>query len=61
MKAIQDWLGHSNFATTANFYAHLDYDSKRNTANTIGGVLAINMSSMTSASSNEKEITQTAP
>lgn len=24
MKQIQDWLGHSDFSTTANIYAHLD-------------------------------------
>ena len=28
MKAIQEWLGHSNFSTTANIYAHLDSNSK---------------------------------
>ena len=28
MKAIQEWLGHSNFSTTANIYAHLDINSK---------------------------------
>ena len=28
MKQIQDWLGHSDFNTTANIYAHLDYSSK---------------------------------
>jgi hypothetical protein len=28
LKAIQDWLGHSDFAITANTYAHLDYKSK---------------------------------
>ena len=28
MKAIQEWLGHSNFSTTANTYSHLDYSSK---------------------------------
>lgn len=28
MKQIQEWLGHSDFATTANVYAHLDYNSK---------------------------------
>jgi integrase len=41
MKAIQEWLGHSHFSTTANFYAHLDYDSKRESANAIGGILLI--------------------
>ena len=28
MKQIQEWLGHSDFSTTANIYAHLD--SRRN-------------------------------
>ena len=28
MKKIQEWLGHSEFSTTANIYAHLDYQSK---------------------------------
>jgi site-specific recombinase xerD len=28
MKQIQDWMGHSDFSTTANIYAHLDYQSK---------------------------------
>jgi integrase len=28
MKQIQDWLGHSDFSTTANIYAHPDYSSK---------------------------------
>ena len=32
MKQIQEWLGHSDFSTTANIYAHLDYSSKLNSA-----------------------------
>ncbi len=28
MKQIQEWLSHSDFNTTANIYAHLDYSSK---------------------------------
>ena len=28
MKQIQEWMGHSDFSTTANIYAHLDYQSK---------------------------------
>ena len=28
MKQIQEWLYHSDFSTTANVYAHLDYNSK---------------------------------
>ncbi|GHV18108.1 hypothetical protein FACS189425_05970 [Clostridia bacterium] len=35
MKEIQEWLGHSNFSTTANTYAHLDYKSKLTSANAI--------------------------
>lgn len=32
MKQIQEWLGHSDFSTTANIYAHLDYHSKLSSA-----------------------------
>ena len=35
MKQIQEWLGRSNYNTTANIYAHLDYSSKMNTANAL--------------------------
>lgn len=35
MKQIQEWLGHSNFSTTANVYAHLDYHSKITSAEAI--------------------------
>ena len=28
MKQIQEWLGHSDYSTTANYYAHLDFSSK---------------------------------
>ncbi|WP_147564851.1 tyrosine-type recombinase/integrase [Clostridium tyrobutyricum] len=33
MKEIQEWLGHSDFSTTANIYAHLDYSTKIASAN----------------------------
>lgn len=33
MKEIQEWLGHSDFSTTANVYSHLDYGSKVSSAN----------------------------
>ena len=39
MKAIQDWLGHSTFNVTANFYSHLDYHSRIESAETIAKVL----------------------
>ncbi|MEA4920891.1 MAG: site-specific integrase [Clostridiaceae bacterium] len=32
MKQIQEWLRHSDFSTTANIYAHLDYSSKISSA-----------------------------
>ena len=35
MKAIQEWLGHSNYAITANLYSHLEYNAKVISAETI--------------------------
>ena len=35
MKQIQDWLGHSTFATTADIYFHLDFNSKQESADAI--------------------------
>lgn len=32
MKQIQEWLGHSDVSTTANIYAHLDFNSKISSA-----------------------------
>lgn len=39
LKAIQEWLGHSNFNVTANYYSHLEYDSKISSADVISSVL----------------------
>ena len=39
LKHIQEWLGHSDFSTAANFYAHLDYQSKITSAEAILGGL----------------------
>lgn len=39
MKAIQEWLGHSNFSTTANLYAHLDVNSKKLSADALVNAL----------------------
>ena len=39
MKMIQDWLGHSDMATTANIYSHIDSTSKKETAQAIGELL----------------------
>lgn len=38
MKEIQAWLGHSNYNTTANLYAHLDTSSVCNTGKVITSV-----------------------
>ncbi len=35
LKDIQDWLGHADFSTTANFYAHLDIGRKKSIAQSI--------------------------
>ena len=35
LKEIQEWLGHSNFSTTADVYSHLDFSAKVKAANTI--------------------------
>ena len=35
MKQIQEWLGHSNFSTTADVYSHLDFSAKIDSANKI--------------------------
>ena len=42
MKAIQEWLGHSDFSTTANIYAHLDINSKLLSAEAISSAFSIN-------------------
>lgn len=39
MKEIQEWLGHSNYSTTANIYSHLEYSSKVSSASTMSNVL----------------------
>lgn len=32
IKQIQEWMGHSDFSTTANIYAHLDFSAKLSSA-----------------------------
>ena len=41
MKEIQVWLGHSNYNTTANLYAHLDSSSVNNTGKVMANVFSI--------------------
>lgn len=39
MKSIQEWLGHSNFSTTADIYSHIDYHAKQQSTAAIGNAL----------------------
>lgn len=41
LKHIQEWLGHSDFTTTANIYSHLDYKSKITSANVMDNILTL--------------------
>ena len=40
MKEIQEWLGHSNFQTTANIYSHVDPGSKKDMIRGLSSALA---------------------
>lgn len=41
IKEIQDWLGHSDYKTTANIYAHLDPSSKKSSLTALSQVITI--------------------
>ena len=41
MKDIQEWLGHSDYKTTANVYAHLDLSSKFSSLETLDSIIEI--------------------
>ena len=41
MKDIQEWLGHSNYQTTANLYSHVDPRNKKNMINGLSNALAL--------------------
>ena len=41
LKHIQEWLGHSDFSTTANIYAHLDYSAKITSAQAMESGLSL--------------------
>ena len=40
MKNIQDWLGHSNFKTTADIYSELDFSAKHKSAKIIDSLIS---------------------
>ena len=48
LKHIQEWLGHSDFSTTANIYAHLDYTSKITSAQAMEGGITLPSSQFSS-------------
>lgn len=41
MKAIQEWLGHSTYSTTANLYAHLESNMKNISADALVNALVV--------------------
>jgi len=45
LKQIQEWLGHSDFAVTANTYAHLEFNSKLASANAMTWIEKTSMGS----------------
>ncbi|HPY84592.1 MAG TPA: site-specific integrase [Ruminococcus flavefaciens] len=55
MKAIQEWLGHSTFHVTADFYSHLDFNSKIDSANTIANILGGGAVGRPPAAENKRE------
>ena len=40
---IKDWLGHSDFSTTANLYAYLDYKAKQTSAEKMTSCLGLEL------------------
>nr|WP_084165540.1 site-specific integrase [Paenibacillus massiliensis] len=41
MKEVQEWLGHSDYSTTANIYSHLEYSTKIASAEKMSEVIQI--------------------
>lgn len=56
MKNVQEWLGHSNFNTTADVYSHLDYSSKYESANAIASALSSSEQSNNNQNTNFEEM-----
>ena len=40
LKRVSEWLGNSDIGTTANIYGHLSFDNKKDTLNTMSGLLS---------------------
>lgn len=41
IKGIQEWLGHSDYKTTANTYTHLDLTSKKTSLETLSDIIKL--------------------
>ena len=61
LKQIQEWLGHSDFAITANTYAHLEFNSKLNTANAMSWIEKTSLGQDTQESDNNAGQTSKPP
>jgi len=46
LKHIQEWMGHSDFAITANIYAHLEFKSKEASAQAMTWIEKTTLGSM---------------
>ena len=60
LKQIQEWLGHSDFAITANTYAHLEFNSKLEAAKAMSWIEKTSLGSGASVDS-EKGIKDCEP
>ncbi len=59
MKQVQDWLGHSDYGTTANMYTHLGDDSKKDTARVISKELGLDSSNNEENQEKKKDLERT--
>ena len=60
MKAVQEWLGHCTFNVTANYYSHLEYSSRIESADKIARLLSGEGLDGTNRGSDTPEMTQNA-
>ncbi len=59
MKEIQEWLGHSDFSTTANIYSHLRSDTKVSTAASMMATLGMESSKKEETASEDTTSSET--
>ena len=60
MKAVQEWLGHCTFNVTANYYSHLEYSSRIESADKIARLLSGEGLDGTNEGTDTPEMTQNA-